>query len=418
MTVYVLPFALDAYQSDYYWSRYNIEVGRFDVANLTVNLLDGIDLANYADMKLEITRKDGDQTLHYIIGNRSSYTFANLDKNTVWDVMLTNQYGDEFGKIENVEIGEEAVSVTFVSLKQPQTVTLSVRTPAGQDVTELTRIAWLDENGELLKQGRQIAGLPSGRKLVYSVKLPQELAIAYSLPTDMTYTVKDGSNHVICLLAELAQAHLSGNVKEATSNQPLYGATISATQTFAGGNTKTTTATTDNQGAYTLDALSAPTTLTIAAPGYISQTMNCDELMTGGSNITLPDVALSPITGVVLNVNLTYTPAHAHGEQVETQNWYSDYSNVDYEVYNSSTGQTLTGVHVQYPQIVLTEGANDGDVLEITATSRTNAFKPVKTTVTVAGQSATATINILERGKIAAMFRNNINPSVVGRTVS
>ena len=414
MTVYVLPFALDAYQSDYYWSRYNIEVGRFDVANLTVNLLDGIDLANYADMKLEITRKDGDQTLHYIIGNRSSYTFANLDKNTVWDVMLTNQYGDEFGKIENVEIGEEAVSVTFVSLKQPQTVTLSVRTPAGQDVTELTRIAWLDENGELLKQGRQIAGLPSGRKLVYSVKLPQELAIAYSLPTDMTYTVKDGSNHVICLLAELAQAHLSGNVKEATSNQPLYGATISATQTFAGGNTKTTTATTDNQGAYTLDALSAPTTLTIAAPGYISQTMNCDELMTGGSNITLPDVALSPITGVVLNVNLTYTPAHAHGEQVETQNWYSDYSNVDYEVYNSSTGQTLTGVHVQYPQIVLTEGANDGDVLEITATSRTNAFKPVKTTVTVAGQSATATINILERGKIAAMFRNNINPSVVG----
>ena len=414
MTVYVFPSAIEAYQNANYWKNYPIEVAVFNVFDLKVNLPNGIDVAKYANMKLAITQKDGDQTLHYIINDKLSYTFANLNKNTVWDVVLTNQYGDEFGKIEDVVVGEEDAAVTFPSLKKPQTVTLKVKTPSGQDVTAQTKITWKDENGELLEQSNQIAGLPAGRKLNYSVTLPQELATAYALPADMSYTVKDGGNTIVCQLTAIAQAKLSGKVKEATSNQPIYGASISATQSFAGGNSNTLTTTTDNQGLYNLDALAAPTTLTIAAQGYISQTLDCDELMTGGNNITLPDVVLQPITGAVVNVNLTYTSAHAVGETAETQNWYNDYNNVDYEVYNKTTGHVITNISVQYPQIVLLEDVNDGDVLELTASSRKDAFMPVKTTVTIAEQRATATFNILEWGQVMAKFMKNINPKVRG----
>ena len=414
MTVYVFPSALEAYQSNYYWNIFTIEPANFDVSNLTIHLPNGTDVAQYANMKLAIAKEDSDQTLHYIINDKLSYTFANLDKNTVWDVVLTNQYGDEFGKIEDVVVGEEDAAVTFPSLKKPQTVTLKVKTPSGQDVTAQTKITWKDENGELLVQSNQIAGLPAGRKLNYSVTLPQELATAYALPADMSYTVKDGDNTIVCQLTAIAQAKLSGKVKEATSNQPIYSASISATQSFAGGYSNTLTTTTDNQGLYTLDALSAPTTLTIAAQGYISQTLDCDELMTGGNNITIPDVVLQPITGAVVNVNLSFTPVHAIGETVETQNWYNDYVNVDYEVYNKTTGHIITNISVQYPQIVLLEDVNDGDVLELTASSRKDAFMPVKTTVTIAEQRATATFNILEWGQVMAKFMKNINPKVRG----
>ena len=414
LTIFVLPAALAAYQSDSNWSGFTIMPLNLEVANLSVNLPDGIDVAKYTDMKLEIAKNDSDQTLHYIIYNKQSYTFAKLDKYTTWNVSLTNQYGDEFGKIENVEIGEEDVIVTFPSLKRPQTVIMIVKLPNGQDVTAQTKVSWKDENGELLVQGNQITGLPSGRKLTYSVTLPQELATAYSLPADMTYTVKDGGNTVVCQLTAITTTQLSGKVKESTTNQPLYGASISATQAFAGGNTKTLTATTDNQGAYTLDALSAPTTLTVAAQGYITQTVDCDDLMTCGSNVTLPDVALNPITGAVVNVNLTYTPAHSEGESAETQNWYNDYPNVDYEVYNVTTGHAIKDISVQYPQIVLMEDVNDGDLLELTATSRNNSFNPVKATITIAEQKANATFNIVERGKVSSFFKENENSAVVG----
>ena len=413
MTVYVLPDALEAYLSDYHWSRFNIQAADFNVSNLTVNLPDGIDVSKYTNMKLEIKCKDSNKERHLVIGKKASYTFGALDNNTSWNITLTNQYGDVFGTIENVEIGEQDVAVTFPSLKQPQTVSLMVKTPVGQEVTEQVNISWSDESGELLKQGKQIAGLPAGRKLAYSVKLPQELATAYSLPANMTYTVKEGSNSVLCQLTAIAQTQLIGKVKEASTNQPIYGATISAVQSFGGSNTKTLTTRTDNQGQYLLDASSVPTTLTVAAPGYISQTVDCD--MTGGSNtITVPDVALSPITGVVVNVNLTYTPAHAEGDNVETQNWYSDYQNVDYEVYNMTAGHAVTDISVQYPRIVIMEEVNDGDVLELTAISRNDAFNSVRTTVTIVEQKAVATFNVKERGKIIASYKKNINSAVAG----
>lgn len=413
MCVYVPAISVDDYKADWRWGKYEILPMGSKLAKLSVALPGNVTVQDYANMRLAISETGGESaSLHYMVTDKTSYTFG-VGNNTNWDVSLTNQYGDVFGKIENVQVGEADANVTFSSLLQPQNVALIVKKPNGQDVTAQCKITWLDENGELLLQGNPIKKLAPGRKLKYQVTLPQDLATACSLPATNTYTVKPvGSNNIVCQLAAISQTHLSGKVKDAANNQPLYGATISAVQSFGGITTQTLTTQTDNLGQYSLDVASVPTALTVAAPGYINQTMDCD--MTGRNAVAVPDVALSPITGAVINVKLTYTPAHLQSEPAETQNWYSDYSNVDFEVYNKTTGHTMTGVHVQYPEIVLTEDVSDGDVLELTATSRTDAFKPVKTTVTIAEQRATATINILEKGKVAAKFNKNINPQVVG----
>ena len=411
MCVYVPSIALEAYKSASGWNQLVILPMDDDHHTLTVSLPENVNVQEYANMRLEATNAESDEAHCYTVADKPSYKFT-VGANSTWNVKLTNQYGDLFGKIEHVVVGEENVAVTFSSPLKPQDVSLKVKKPNGQDVTALCNISWFDEGGELLLQGNPIKKLPAGRKLKYQVSLPQDLATAFTLPSTNTYTVKDGNNNITCQLIAIGEVRLSGKVKDATNNQSFYGATVSAVQSFGGGTTKTLTATTDNQGQYSFDASTVPTTLTIAAYGYINQTIDCD--MTSGNIVTVPDVALSPITGAVVNINLTYTPAHAEGEVVETQNWYSDYSNVDYEVYNKTTNRAISDIHVQYPQIVLMEDVNDGDLLELTATSRKNAFKPVKTTVTIAEQKATATFNIKELGKVTATFNSNINPRVTG----
>lgn len=70
---------------------------------------------------------------------------------------------------------------------------------------------------------------------------------------------------------------------------------------------------------------------------------------------------------------------------------------------------------MQYPQIVLLEEVNEGDVLEITATSKTSAFMPTSSVATIDGQmKANTNISIVELGKIEASYGKNFNGAVVG----
>jgi len=377
---------------------------------LSVCFPDNVNMEEFADMSLELSNIANGQTIRLTVTDKTNYKFTGLDNNSLWNVSLINRYGDVLGIIENVP---STGSVTFGSIIKPQKVSLTIRDPQGKDVTNLTRISWLNENDELIAQGNQIIGLPADRKLTYQVVLPPELAINYSLPSDLTYTVKDGTNKIVCQLTSIPQVHISGKVIDANTKLPIFDARISATQSFVGDVSNTLISQSDKHGDYSLEAKSTPTVLTVAAQGYINQTLDCNT-QTGGSNIIMSDVELRPITGTVVNVNLTYTLAHAQGEAAETQSLYSDYNNVDFEIYNKSAGHPITNISVQYPQIVLIEDVDDGDVLEITANSRKNAFMPVKTTAIVAEQRAAATFDIKELGRIEASFKKNGNPAVVG----
>ena len=416
MIVYVPAVALEAYKSDYYWNRYTIMPFR-STANLTVNLPAGVDVERYANMRLAITNLTDGTTMHYIVSNKPSYTFMGLNYNTNWQVTLTNQYGDEFGKIEVVQVGENDVTVTFPSLLKPQDVVMTVIDPNGNDVTDKSTISWLDENGNLLKQGKQITGMPVGKHMMYKVQLPGDLAALFGVPANTDFVVQDGDNcfTLICQLNVITSTKVTGKVIDEDTGKPISGATVSATQFFAGGNTKTLTATTNNNGEYSLSARKVPTTITFAAKGYISETLDYALQDMNGSSIALPDALLKPITGAVIDLHLTYTPAHLENQPVQTQEGYSDYANVDYEIYNKRTGKAITDFNVQYPQIVLMEPVSNGDVLEITAKSRRDAFKPVKTTVTIVDQKATASLNIVQYGGVAASYiKNNNNAAVTG----
>ena len=222
MVVYVPDAAVESYESAYIWKNYNIQPIGVGNRALTVRFPDGTDMNAYTDMLLGIKSTDGEKSSHFTVSNKTSYTFSALDQDLTWHVALTNQYDDVFGMIEDISLQEHNTSVTLDGLLKAKNVQLIVRTADGQDVTAQCRVTWKDESGEILCQGNEIKRLPVGRKLYYQVVLPQQLATVYTLPATTAYTVKDGGNTIVCQLAAISQTQLSGRVKDATNNLPLW----------------------------------------------------------------------------------------------------------------------------------------------------------------------------------------------------
>ena len=409
LVVYVPAGAIGQYQDSEAWSKFTILPIQEDIRSISVSLPNGTKASDYSKMWLELTNTKSGQRMHYIMTERDAYTFANIIKNTSWNVVLRNERGDVFGKIDNVEVKDEDVSVSFASLTKPQNVSLTVKTPDGKNVTEQTQITWTDASGNYIAQGTSLSSLPVGCQLNYSVALSQDLAMLYGTPKAVAYTLKDGNNSLTCKLKAIKQVKVTGKVKDATSGLTLSGAVISASQTFGGKYSKTINGKTDANGVYTLTVYDVPTTMAFAATDYISQSIVCDELIAGKATVDMNDVSLKPISGATINVGFTYTSVDG-----ETQNWYSDYQNVSYTLYNKTRKKAVSQFNVQYPQIVLLEEVSEGDVLELTAESKTQAFKPVKATATItANQTAEAQFSIVELGQLKVEYSQSGNVDVV-----
>lgn len=409
LVVYVPAAAIALYQDVEVWGKFTLLPIQEDIRSISISLPEGAIAADYAQMWLELTNTKSGQRMHYVMTDRQTYTFANIIRNTSWNVTLRNERGDIFGQIDNVKVKDEDVSVAFTSLSKPETVVLSVLTPDGQDVTDQTQVTWTDSQGNYLAQGVSLTGLPAGYQTSYRIVLSQELAMAYNTPQPVDYALTDGNNRITCQLKTIPQVKITGKVKDASTGLVLSGAVISASQTFGGKYSKTLNAKTDGDGVFTLDIANVPTSVAFAASDYISQTVNCDSMLIGTGAVTLPDVLLKTITGATITVDLTYTTCDG-----ETQSWYSAYQNVSYELFNVTKNKTISQYIVQYPQIVLLEDVDDGDVLKLTATSLTNSFMPVTATITIDEQKAEATFAILELGKIQSSFTSTSNASVVG----
>ena len=409
LVVYVPAAAIAQYQGASGWKDFTILPIQEDIRSISISLPEGTNVQDYKQMWLELTNTKSGQKMHYVMTDRMTYVFANIIGNTSWNVVIRNERGDVFGQIDNVEVKDEDASVTFTALLRPQNVVLSVLTPEGQDVTNQTQITWTDAQSNYVAQGTSLSRLPVGYQANYRIVLSQDLAMVYDTPLATEYTLKDGGNDIICQLDSIKQVQLSGKVKDALTVQPLNGAVISASQTFGGKYSKTLNAKTDKDGKFTMKVAAVPMSVAFAATGYISQAVNYDNGFNGLNEFVVPDVSLKSITGAIITVVFTYTTVDG-----ETRGWYSDYQNVGFELFNITKDCVISQFNVQYPQIVLLEEVEDGDVLKLIASSRTNAFKAVEATATIANQKAEASFAIKELGQIQATFMKKGNASVVG----
>ena len=417
LVVYVPASSLPLYQEANVWKDFTLLPIQDDIHSLAVSLPEGIDTQLYEQMWIELTNTKSGQKMHYVMTNRNTYTFANLIKNTSWNITLRNQRGDVFAQLNDVEVKDEDVNVTFKEVAMPQELNISVTTPDGKDVTNQVQVTWLDETGNYLAQAGNMSGLLAGSKLSYRLALSQQLAMEYAIPAQTTYTVKEKDNVIKLQLNPLQTVTVSGKVKDLVTRNALDGATISASQTFGGKYTKTISGKTNAQGCYELQLSNVPTSITFNASDYISQSSTYENLAASQEEkVDLGEIALKPISGATINLSFNYRKCeNGNAGEGNAQNWFSDYNNVIFGIYNKTQKRTISQYNVQYPQIVLLEEVNEGDVLEITATSKTSAFMPTSSVATIDGQmKANTNISIVELGKIEASYGKNFNGSVVG----
>lgn len=417
LVVYVPASSLPLYQEANVWKDFTLLPIQDDIHSLAVSLPEGIDTKQYEQMWIELTNTKSGQKMHYVMTNRNTYTFANLIKNTSWNVTLRNQRGDVFAQLNDVEVKDEDVNVTFKEVAMPQELNISVTTPDGKDVTNQVQVTWLDETGNYLAQTGNMSGQLAGSKLSYRLALSQQLAMEYAIPAQTSYTVKEKDNVIKLQLNPLQTVTVSGKVKDLVTRNALDGATISASQTFGGKYTKTISGKTNAQGCYELELSNVPTSITYNASDYISQSSTYENLAASKEEkVDLGEIALKPISGATINLSFNYRKCEdGNAGEGSAQNWFSDYNNVIFGIYNKTQKRTISQYNVQYPQIVLLEEVNEGDVLEITATSKTSAFMPTSSVATIDGQmKANTTISIVELGKIEATYGKNFNGAVVG----
>lgn len=408
----VPPASVPLYAKAKGWKDFAILPLVEDVHTLEVCLPPGSENGHYRNMTLELVNTESGQKQKYVISDRVSYTFSGLQSGHRFNVYLRNNMGIVLGEIADVIIGEEDVSVTFESIRQLLHIDMAIRTPEGTDVTEQAQIRWFDGEGNYLQQGSKLSGLLAGTFVRYSIRLPQTLGMQYVLPTDSFYAVKDEGNALVCVLQPLEEVNITGRVKDVTTGNALSGAVVSVSQKLNGLYSKSFTAKTDSKGGFAATVYNAQSTVTVSAPDYLNQSL---EFANFNDTTFVGEVALKSITGAIITTSLSYTESVAEGETAEVQDWYADYDNVAYEIYNETQGRAITQFNAQYPSIVLLEEVAEGDSLRLTASSRTNAFAPVTATATVDAQNrAEAAFNIIGLGGIRASFVSTDNASVVG----
>lgn len=415
MIVFVPASVVAQYQEADGWKDFTILPIQDELRSLRVSLPKTAKPSDYKNMYLELTNTKSGQRQHFVMTDREEYAFSNIIKNTEWNVTLKSERGDIYGEIRNVAVKDSDVAVVFTSLKKPQDVTVKVLTPEGKDVTDQTSITWLDHNGNYIAQAASLNSLPVGMQLSCQISLQQQaLAMKYAVPTSISYVVKEGTNHITSTLSALPQLTITGRVIESKTHTPMSQAIVTASQTFNGKFNNTLTTQTDEQGHYELTIPQASTNLTISSSDYISQSISCDTLKAQGDTLNVATVTLKPIDGATINVNVNYQPS-AETTTESTQEWYTNYNNIAFTVYNKTKHTAVDNISVQYPRIILLEDVNVGDELTITATSKTGDFMPIQVSAIIDEQfKATAQLRIVEKGGIRASFTKNNNEQVVG----
>ena len=410
--LHVLSSSIPLYAEAEGWKDFTILPLTEDVRALEVNLpMDAAD-GRYKNLTLELVNAQNGQKQKYVISDRTVYTFNGLLKNSSFNVYVKNAAGAILGQLDRVAIADEDVSVTFDALRQPQNVSMVVVLPDGTDVTGQVQVRWFDAAGTYLCQGTKVSGQLPGDSLSSQIVLPQSLAMQYVQPEDSAYAVGEGGNAHVCTLVPFRSLTVEGRVKDLVSGMALQGAVVSVSQQLNGIYTKTFTGKTDTRGGFSVTVYDAPSTVTASASDYLDASVEKADF---SDTTFVGELALKPITGTTVSLNFTYTPSVAEGETAEVQNWYEDYANVSYAIYNETQGRAITEFKVQYPSIVLQEEVQEGDKLRITANSMTKAFQPVEAEAVVdAANRASVTFPIVELGGIRASFDMTENSSVSG----
>lgn len=412
LVVKVPSSALSLYRKAEGWDKFNILPLDEETSNIMVNLPADASDGRYNNMYIVLQNTSSGQILKNLISNgKTSFTFVGLLRDCTYNVCIKTSKGTALGAKKDLTLGENNLTVSFSSLLQPQNIILKLHTPDGNEI-EKTKysVSWLDMSGNYIGQGESVDGLIEGESVVYNVTLAQELTEVYKPIEQGNYIVKSANNEIAITLTKYSNIGIKGVVKDLTTGQTVSGAIIAVSQTLGGKYSKTFTSMTDANGNFSLDVYDGNGKLAISASNYITQNIDVVDFAS-----ELPEINLKPITGANIQITLNYTESSVKDSETNVYEYYNDYDNISYSIYNKTKGKSINEFSVQYPSIVLLEHVDEGDELCITAHSKNDVFADTKASCTIdAYDRAVAYFDIVQYGAIKSVITSADNKSYIG----
>ena len=399
-TIHVPKTSLPLYQEAYLWKDLNLVAIDDGTLNLTVTLPATVATGAYQNMSLVLEDRATQLQTRYVVTKQPTYTFSNLLTNTSYNLRVENSLGQVIGEIKNVQLEEKDVAVEIPALQQLFATSVIVKSPNGTDLTEKVQVKWTLPDGSIAGQHPTLSNVLKGTSLNCKVQLNEELATNYSTPASQTITVQaESENQLTCQLQGLHRVTLSGQVTNALTGRPMAGVSVVLRQQVGGVYSRSSSATTDEEGRYSLMAYSENGTLSFSSTGCFTRSVDIEAPTTSQ---TMETVALQSLTGATIGYALTYTPVVAAGETPQKQENYSD-SEVSFAIFNVTKSQELTQFVRQGYQLIIPEGADIGDELRVTLTSLTDSYAPVVVQCVIDDTNyAEAIFDIVERGNLVA----------------
>ena len=399
LTICVPAASVEQYQNSDGWSNYTIIPFQGDVSNITVQMPEESNSADYANMVLEITNQTTAQSARYVITDKLSYVFNNILHNTIWDVVLKNQFGDVFGKVENVEVKDEDVTVTFTSLKKVGNVSFTIVTPDSENVTDIATVSWYSQEGAFLAEGPRLNSVPYGEELLYSVKLTGDLRYQYQELQRVKLVAGDVGAQQSVTLQPIPQFNVTGCVK--SEYGIIGGADVALTQWANGQYGKTFTTKTAQDGTFSFTAIDDSTRLVVSSPRFRDVVIQRARF---GADTDLGTLTMDRVTGIVVVAD---TRTQAIGSETT---FPTVTGSVGYSLYNKTTGRQVEDMVVQGRNIIIPSEAKAGDRMTLTVTELSGNYLPASTDFAIA-ENDTAQVRLImqELGGIESSFEQSAN---------
>ena len=380
-------------------------------ATLNIAFPDSITALKYKGCKLQLINLTDSTKLSLTTSGKQTNTFSGLSSTATYKAILLTSKGAVVSSLDNVNLVRGNNSVRFTTLKDIVPVIIQVLSPNKTDITKDVSIKWSNYEKQFISQGDTLTDMTEGTLVYYSVQLNSESGMKYKQLNMQSYSVTANVNKIICRLSTIDSTTISGTLKD-ENKWAIQNGSVTVTQFLNGKYTKSSTALTDKNGKFSLSALNDSTVVTLAYPGYISQIKKFSNFK---DTSDIGTTVLQPITGFTVVTDLTYTASAATGKTTTTNNYYSDYQNIEYQVYNQTQGKVAKNIYVQYPELIVQDSTTVNDKLQITATSKNNDFSPMTSAAIVNSTNKdTITINLVELGAVKATYSNSGNSSNVG----
>lgn len=426
VTLHVPAQSAPLYRADKYWGDAYVVALDQDVMTIEVRMPADVDLADYRNMNLILTDEASHEATRYIVSDRTKYYFPGLlsADQTTWRIEMMNRLGSMVASVSGVKASKGTTVITLPTLKPVYQATARVLSDdnSAYDMSNKSQVTWYSADGSTrLTSGLTVAGLVAGDHVVATATLDDFYSDTYTDPQSVLLTIIGDGDEAILRAHEMKHVILTATVVDADTRQPLSGITMSAMQTFASGKSNTFNTSTIFSGYartlvregdlkvsfYSKDYMRTEvnTSTAYAKPLYPDQSIS--------DAIELGTIALKPISGMRVNLDLKLQYSTVEGYQSVGSSLFNRQNDLLFTIHNDSWDEDIVDFKVQYPIIVLTDGVEDGNDITVTVSSHSNCFDPVSFSATIEDCQAKIEGVVLERGILRTSFGTTKNSSVV-----